>query len=31
MFDKIGANFVFLVIFDGASNMQSPIKPLVLF
>ena len=23
-------NFFFLVIFDGASNMQSPTKPLVL-
>jgi len=28
--DKIGANFFFLVIFDGASNTQSPTKPLVL-
>jgi hypothetical protein len=28
--DKIRANFFFLVIFDGASNMQSPTKPLVL-
>jgi hypothetical protein len=27
---KIGANPFFLVIFDGASNMQSPAKPLVL-
>jgi hypothetical protein len=28
--DKIRANFFFLAIFDGASNMQSPTKPLVL-
>jgi len=28
--DKIGAKFVFLTIFDGASNMQSPTMPLVL-
>ena len=28
--DKIRANFFFLVIFDGASNMQSPTKRLVL-
>jgi hypothetical protein len=27
---KIGANFFFLVIFDGASNIQSPTKSLVL-
>jgi hypothetical protein len=26
----IGENFFFLVTFDGASNMQSPSKPLVL-
>jgi hypothetical protein len=29
-FDKIGANNLFLVIFDGASSKQPPIKPLVL-
>jgi hypothetical protein len=28
--DKIGEKFVFLMIFDGASNMQSPTIPLVL-
>jgi hypothetical protein len=28
--DKIGAKFVFLGIFDGASNIQSPTMPLVL-
>ena len=28
--DKIRANFFFLMIFDGASNMQPPTKPLVL-
>ena len=28
--DKIGAKFAFLVIFDGASNIQSPTMPLVL-
>ena len=28
--DKIRANIFFLAIFDGASNMQSPTKPLVL-
>jgi hypothetical protein len=28
--DKIGAKLVFLVIFDGASNIQSPTMPLVL-
>jgi hypothetical protein len=28
--DKIGEKFVFLVILDGASNMQSPTMPLVL-
>jgi hypothetical protein len=27
---KIGANFFFLVIFDGSSRIQSPTKPLVL-
>ena len=30
MCDKIGANVFFLVIFDGASNMQSPTKLLIL-
>jgi hypothetical protein len=28
--NEIGEKFVFLVIFDGASNMQSPTMPLVL-